>query len=115
VTHIVYRHGRRVEVETLNPDPLPVKRSKPLFTQVPLELAARAAKATDGQRMLVWVLILHRCWKERTQTVPVTNDMMRKYGINRHVKVRALRQLETAGLVTVQWRAAKNPIATLAW
>ena len=114
ITRFVYRHGRRIEVETLNPDPVPVRRRpKPSFVQIPLELAARAAKATGGQRMLAWMLILHRCWKEKTKTVPVTNNMLHEYGIDRKVKVRALRQLETAGLITVEWRDRKSTIVTV--
>jgi hypothetical protein len=113
MTRFVYRHGRRIAVETLNPTPAQAKHQKRLFIQVPLDLVARAAKATDGQRLLVWELILHRCWRERSQTVTATNDMMRVHGISRDVKLRALRQLEEVGLVTVQWRVTKNPIVTV--
>jgi len=114
MTRIVYRHGRRFEVETLNPSPAPPKRPKQLFILVPLDdHVAKAAKATGGQRMLVWMLILHRSWKEQTPTVVVTNDMVHKYGISPKVKVLALHQLEKAGLVVVEWQTRKNPIATV--
>jgi len=83
MTRFVYRHGRRIAVETLNPSRAPVKWPKQLFIRVPLDLVGLAAKATGGQRLLVWQLILHRGWRERTQTVPVTNAMVRKYGISR--------------------------------
>jgi hypothetical protein len=38
---------------------------------------------------------------------------VRKYGISRDVKLRALRELEEARLITVEWRARKTPIATV--
>jgi hypothetical protein len=91
----------------------PAKHKKAAaFVKVPLDLAVSAAKATDGERLLVWLLILHRCWKERKRTVTVTNVLCAKYGIDRRVKNRALRQLETAGLIIVEWRARRNPIVT---
>lgn len=113
VTRIVHRHGRQFEVETLNPDAPAAKRSKQFFIRVPLDLIGLAAKATGGQRLLVWQLILHRCWREQAQTVPVTNAMVLKYGISPDVKVRALRQLAEAGLITVEWRDRKTPIVTV--
>ena len=83
------------------------------YVQIPLDLAGQAAAATGGKRMLVWVLILYRSWQQQTPTVVVTSTMLRKYGISREVKRRALEQLEAAGLLTVEWRAKKNPIVTL--
>jgi hypothetical protein len=91
----------------------PIKRKKPEFVRVPLHLIGKAAAATGGKRMLVWILILHQSWRRRTPAVTVTNDMLRTYGISRETKRRALEQLEAVGLISVQWRANKNPIATL--
>jgi hypothetical protein len=88
------------------------KRSKESFIQVPLDRVAAAAKATNGRKMLVWLLILHRCWKENKRTVPVTNELVGKYGISSKAKTRALQQLERAGLITVEWRGRRNPIVT---
>jgi hypothetical protein len=114
VTRIEHRHGRSFVVETLDTGPAPVKRPKQSFVKVPLDHATTlAAKATGGQRMFVWLLLLHRSWREDTPTVPVTNAMMLKHGISPDVKARALRQLEKAGLITVEWRDRKNPIATM--
>jgi DNA-binding PadR family transcriptional regulator len=36
-----------------------------------------------------------------------------KLGVKRNAKVRALRRLEAAGLITVDWRDRKTPVATL--
>jgi len=47
--------------------------------------------------VLVWTLIKYRSWKEKTTMVPVTNDMMRKYGIDRRAKLCALRQFGGRG------------------
>jgi hypothetical protein len=91
----------------------PAKRNKPAaFVKVPLDLAVSAAKATNNEKLLVWLLILYRCWKERKRAVTVTNVLCTRYGIDRKTKIRALRQLEAAGLVVVEWRARRNPVAT---
>jgi hypothetical protein len=89
------------------------KRSN-AFVKVPLGLALAAAKATPTSKgLLVWLLIVYRCWKEHQLTVTVTNEMVRKFGINRKAKTRALRNLERGGLITVEWRERKTPIVTL--
>ena len=59
------------------------------------------------------MLILYRSWQQQTPTVVVSNTMLRQYGISRETKRRALEQLEAAGLITVEWRATKNPIVTV--
>jgi hypothetical protein len=93
----------------------PTKRKRVRsYVRIPLELAGQAAAATGGKRMLVWMLILYRSWQRQNPTVVLPNTMLRKYGISREVKRRALKQLEAAGLIKVQWRSAKNPIVTLA-
>jgi len=90
----------------------PKQRTRPCV-QIPLKLAGHAAAATGGKRLLVWLLILHRSWLQQTPTVMVTNTMVRKYGISREMKRRALKQLEAAGLIAVEWRGTKNPIVTV--
>ena len=92
----------------------PAKRKKVRsYVQIPLKRAGHAAAVTGGKRMLVWMLILYRSWQQQTPTVVVSNTMLRQYGISRETKRRALEQLEAAGLITVEWRATKNPIVTV--
>jgi hypothetical protein len=91
----------------------PVKRKKQEpFVKVPLALATKVAKATGGRRMLVWLYLLFQSWRRQQPSVTVSSTDLKKLGVGRQVKVRALRDLEAAGLIVVEWRANKNPVAT---
>jgi hypothetical protein len=57
------------------------------------------------------VLYLTRC--ERSQTVVLTNKGLADWGVSRHQKLKALRRLERAGHIAVEWRQRKNPRVTL--
>jgi hypothetical protein len=92
----------------------PAKRKKrDPFVKVPLQSAAAAAKATGGQRFMVWLYLLHRSWFEKRTTVSLPNGALRKYGISRDIKRKALADLEAVGLVQVDRRPHKNPRVTL--
>jgi hypothetical protein len=82
------------------------------YARVPLDLAGAVARATGGQRMMVWIWLLHRTWQQQTPSVVVSTAALRKYGISRETKRTALKRLEAAGLITVEWRANKNPIVS---
>ena len=110
----VIRHGRRIEVETLDtglkPQPKPTSST---FVKLPLEWAVKATKATGTPRALVWILLQHRAWKTKSRTFSLSNDVLRGCGISRYVKRHALQQLEAAGLITLKQLPGKAPIVTL--
>jgi hypothetical protein len=94
----------------------PVKRKKQEpFVKVPLARASKVAAVLGGKRMLVWLWILHQSWQRQSSTVTVTNTALKKYGINRMTKHRALKELEAIGAIMVDWRGKKNPVVTLSW
>jgi hypothetical protein len=88
------------------------KKAEP-WVKVSLAMAAKAAAATHTQKSMVWVWLLHRAWLTGKATVPVPNGALAKYGVNRKSKTLALKQLEAAGLITVEWHSRKTPIVTL--
>jgi hypothetical protein len=45
--------------------------------------------------------------------IPLTNAMLVGWGINRKAKIRALRTLEAAGLIAVEWCPRKAPVVTV--
>jgi hypothetical protein len=111
----VTRHGRRIAVETLNPDP-PTKirrRREDAFVQVPLAVATRAAAAMKSPKMMIWLYLLYRAWQTKSTTVTVSTDALIAYGVNRRTKSRALRQLEVAGLITIKRASRRTPVVTL--
>jgi hypothetical protein len=106
-----YAESRKAELEAM----APVKRKKVgPFVKVPLGWAAQAAAATRTPAALVWIEVLHRAWRANGQSFTVPNGALEKRGVSRWVKARALRDLERAGLITVEWVPGKNPRVTLA-
>jgi hypothetical protein len=45
--------------------------------------------------------------------VVLANAELARKGINRHIKRRALLELEARGLIRVEWRYKKSPIVTV--
>jgi hypothetical protein len=61
----------------------------------------------------VWLWLEYQARRTGNKKVAVPNGVLAKLGVSRRVKPFALRQLEAAGLITVEWRARKTPIVTL--
>jgi hypothetical protein len=108
--------GGRVLVETLDYKPSAKKqkaKQEEAFALVPLARAAEVTKCTKTQGAMVWIVLAYLAWKNKSPTVTLSNETMRQYGVNRHVKYRALATLEAAGIVTIKWRNKQSPIVTL--
>jgi hypothetical protein len=80
---------------------------------VPLWWAVEAAKATHTPATVVCIELLHASWKAKSPTFPLPNGRLKKMGVSREVKRYVLRDLEAAGLITVERRSGKTPIVTL--
>jgi DNA-binding transcriptional ArsR family regulator len=109
----VIRNGRRIEVETVAIGVTPNIRRRAPFVVLPLSWAAEASAATNCQKAMVWVWLVHRMRTTKSTTVTMPNRVLAKYGVSRRVKSSALRQLEEAGLITVERRPRKTPVVTL--
>ncbi len=66
-----------------------------------------------GQAGYIFMLIWMRSKIEKRQTVAVTTSLLLLYGYSRKTKAAALRTLEDAGLIRVERKVGKNPLATL--
>lgn len=88
-------------------------KQKDLFVKVPLWWAEEATKATKTPAALVLVYLLRSSWKARSTTFPLPNVYLKKNGVSPKVKRRVLRELEAAGLITVERPSRKTPIVTL--
>ena len=105
----IMRNGRRIDVETDRP-----KERQRAFAQVPLDWAARAAKATNTPKALVWVWLAFLAWEKKSSTFKVPNERLSELGgFSRWTKTRALRELEADGVIKVDWRDRKSPVVTL--
>lgn len=116
MTHYVVAHGRRIAVETLDTGVKPSKvrsREADLFVKVPLQWAVAANKATKTPKALVWVLLHHMAWRTRSSTFCFPNGILKRHGIRREAKRRALAELEAAGLIAVKRWHGRAPIVTM--
>jgi hypothetical protein len=91
-----------------------VMRNKTVpYVKVPMWFAEEAAKATKTTKALIWIWLLHLHFKTHRTTFPVPNGKLQKIGVSRHAKRRALRELEAAGLITIERRHGKAPIVSV--
>jgi hypothetical protein len=68
--------------------------------------------------VLAVVVALHELWfthPNHNNPVHFTTYNLRRFGLSRHQKYRALDFLETIGQVAVERRSGKNPMVTLQW
>jgi hypothetical protein len=114
--HYAIRNGRRFEVEIHNTG-VPATKARRLrpetFATVPLQWAAQALAATNNRKAMVAVWLIYRAWQTKSSTFVVPNTALADYGVTRKVKYLALRQLATAGLITVKWQSRRSPVVTL--
>jgi hypothetical protein len=89
------------------------KKDNEPFARVTLEEAAKAFAAMNCPKAMVWLWLVHRARKIGNRTVNVTTQALKEYHVSRKSKYSALEQLEEDGLIAVEWRAKKNPVATL--
>jgi hypothetical protein len=73
---------------------------------------ARAAKATRSPRLFVWAWLQYEAWWNKSMTVNVANGELEHYGINRERKLRALLDLEAAGLIRVE-RSGRDAVTII--
>jgi ribosomal protein S19E (S16A) len=88
------------------------KKAEP-FARVPLWWMVRAAKAADTPDALVCVYLLYAAWKAKGKPFPLSNKWLKKNGASREIKRRVLRDLEAAGLITVERRHGRSPRVAL--
>jgi hypothetical protein len=92
--------------------PTNLKKTEP-FAMVKLSAAAKAFAAVNCPKALVYLWLVHQARRTGTYTVAVPNGALAKYGVSRKLKYLALRQYEAAGVITVERRPRKTPLATL--
>jgi hypothetical protein len=112
----VTAHGKRILVEDLDtraPSTKVRRLRSEAFVVVPLQLTARASAAMNSPQTMVWVWLLYRAWQTKSSSFTIPNTALIDYGVTRKVKYRVLRQLEIAGLITVERPPRKSPVVTL--
>jgi hypothetical protein len=72
------------------------------------------ARADTAKQLALALLVLRQCRLQRRRTVSLPNGELRRFGITRYAKYRALKQLERAGVIRVEEQApGRGPTVTL--
>jgi hypothetical protein len=79
------------------------------FVPMPMEWFFKLTKTTA----LVALFLQHRAFEEHNQVVKLPNRQLASQGVGRQQKLRALAELETLGLISVERRKRKSPVITL--
>jgi hypothetical protein len=113
---VVRSHGKDIKVLDEEPDP-PARKTRGKkeggFSKVPLNCATKATQASKTPGSMVLVLLPYLAWKHRSTTFPLSNEILKQYGVGRDAKHRALKRLENAGVIKVDQRGSGSPIVTL--
>jgi hypothetical protein len=89
------------------------RRQKGYFTKVPWTWvkAFRRGRSIATVNLALHLLFIH--FDTKHKTFKVTNQMAAEAGVSRYQKTRALTEMESWGIIMVEWRDKKNPIITL--
>jgi hypothetical protein len=84
------------------------------WIQVPCWWVERLAKATRYRVTFIVALhLLYEHWRHRGRPIKLANGALEMEGVPRGTKWRALKELEQAGLISVQRRRRKSPVITV--
>jgi len=86
------------------------------YVTCPLTWLGRVLPQVRSSYQLAVALVLYRqCLLKRSRTVGLPNGELRKVGVSRHTKYRALAELEEAGVLTVETGNGQSTRVTLHW
>jgi DNA-binding transcriptional ArsR family regulator len=84
-------------------------RSRERFLKgpIPLEMLSRAARL-PGKALAVYLVFRHQCDLTGRPTVTLPISLLKNFGVRRDAKLRALSELEKAGLVRVNKKMGRS-------
>ncbi len=88
------------------------QNSRFLKGPIPLVYLQRAA-VLRGKALAVYICITHQCDLTGRSTVTLPKSLLAEFGVSRDAKARALRELERAGLVSVEREPGRSVRVTL--
>ena len=94
------------------PIPTKIRKRREKFVKVPMTWYEKLSKPPPRGRctcLVAWYL-LYLNWKNHGKPFKLANGMLNYDGLSRDSKMRALRDLERRGLITVERRSRKSPI-----
>jgi hypothetical protein len=99
--------------EAVEPPPKTRRLKRERFVQVPIETAGQVAMLMNEPRTFIWLWTLYLVWKTSSKTVRLSNVELRKWGIARSTKRRALTAYERAGVLKVERHPGRSVVVTL--
>ncbi|GAB6057280.1 hypothetical protein [Desulfonatronum parangueonense] len=88
------------------------KRNKEFLAPIPLEWVTRAA-VLPGKALQVALAIRHQSALEKRLMISLGNVLLKRMGVNKDAKRRALAALEQEGLITVCQKNGAKPTVTI--
>jgi hypothetical protein len=88
------------------------RRERRFLPSLPERLFARLA-VLPGKCLAIYMILLQRSRLESVNPVLLTNAYLKRFGLTRWDKQRALSALQGAGLVRVEKRGRNNPLVWL--
>ena len=93
--------------------PQRIKKRHQIFVQVPLILVDKMVRHSRDKTFAVLCHLLHEDWKQGGGPIKVPNGFLKRLGVGRGAKSRALRKLERLAIVSVERKDRKSPIVTI--
>ena len=90
-------------------NPTKPKKRRQHFVRVPWMWMEKLI-GCRGQTLRVAFVVLYLDWKAKGQPVKLANKLPQMVGVSRRAKWRALTDLESLGLISVERRARKSPM-----
>jgi hypothetical protein len=118
VRKIINYRGRPTEVEVFTPK-TPVRRKLAKITEtwakIPHHRGLKLTKKTGDSMLAVLLALEVAVHDAHSNQVEFTNGLLKQYRIPRQAKIRGLRKLANAGVITVEWRGLMAPLVTHHW
>ena len=108
---IAASQGRRANGAVGGP---PTKADR-IFVQYQYKAQLELARSSRNALLAVQAELYHLHFKswDKTASIELGNAVFRVLGFSHADKIRALKELEKAGWIAVQWRDRKSPLVTL--
>jgi hypothetical protein len=91
------------------------KKQKLIFARIPYVLGMKAAADCPSPLLATLLALWYLRFTRHKNPVELPNTYLKEWGITRRGKYKALKTLEDAGLVQVEYRENKSPRVTLLW
>jgi hypothetical protein len=86
------------------------------FAKIPHDRGLDFAKRSGNSALAVLLALDYVIFDEHSNRVKLTNNILKQYGITHQSKIRGLRQLAEAGVITVEWCGqGEAPFVTHHW